>query len=96
MIKLDAGNVLLKPSHRKQLMSWLRRALRLGSSLGEFTLIITMRRSGKQCEVRANVHDSAGDFACRSRQHDWRNALRDLVRMIVNQLHAQKLRIATA
>src|SRR6202035_4771455 len=50
MIKLDAGNVLLKPSHRRQMMSWLRRALRLGSQLGQFALTITMHRSGKQCE----------------------------------------------
>jgi len=91
MIKLEAGNVLLKPSHKRQLMSWLRRALRIGSRLGEFTLLITMRRSGRQCEVRAQVHDSAGDFVCRSRQHDWRDAVRDLVRTLVNRLHAQQL-----
>ena len=91
MIKLEAGNVLLKPSHKRQLMSWLRRALRIGERLGEFTLLITMRRTGRQCEVRARVHDSAGDFVCRSRQHDWRDAVRELVRALVNRLHAQKL-----
>jgi len=91
MIKLEAGNVLLKPSHKRQLMSWLRRALRIGERLGEFTLLITMRRSGKRCEVRASVHDSAGDFVCRSRQHDWRDAVRELVRALVNRLHAQQL-----
>ena len=92
MIKLEAGNVLLKPSHRKQLMAWLRRAMRLGSRLGEFVLVITMHRSGRQCEVRAKVHDAAGDFVCRSRQHDWRDAMRDLVRSLVNRLHEQCLR----
>jgi len=92
MIKLQAGNVLLKPSQRKQLMAWLRRALRIGSRMGEFVLVITMHRSGRQCEVRAQVHDAAGDFVCRSRQHDWRDAVRDLVRRLVNQLHAQQLR----
>ncbi len=91
MIKLEAGNVLLKPSQKRQLMSWLRRALRIGERLGEFTLRISMRRSGRQCEVRAAVHDSAGDFVCRSRQHDWRDAVRDLVRALVNRLHAQML-----
>jgi hypothetical protein len=91
MIKLQVGNVLLKPSHRKQLMSWLRRALRIGSRLGEFMLVITMHRSGRQCEVRATVHDTAGDFVCRSRQHDWRDAMRDLIRSLVNQLHAQQI-----
>lgn len=96
MIKLDPGNVLLKPSHRRQMMSWLRRALRLGSQLGQFTLTISMHRSGKQCEVRAQVRDSAGDFACRSRRQDWRDAMRELVRSIVNRLHAQRLGRALA
>lgn len=91
MIKLDAGNVLLKPSHRRQMMAWLRRALRLGSRLGQFALTITMHRAGKQCEVRAAVHDAAGDFTCRSRRQDWRDAMRELVRMLVNRLHAQRL-----
>jgi hypothetical protein len=96
MIKLEAGNVLLKPSHKRQLMSWLRRALRIGSRLGGFTLLITMRRSGRQCEVRAHVHDTAGDFVCRSRRHEWRDAVRDLVRSLVNRLHAQQLGRALA
>ena len=89
MIKLEAGNVLLKPSHRRQLMAWLRRALRLGSRIGQFALTITMRRTGRQYEVRATVHDSAGDFVCRSRQTDWRSAVRDLVHSVVQQLHQQ-------
>jgi hypothetical protein len=96
MIKLDAGNVLLKPSHRKQLMAWFRRALRIGSRIGQFALVITMHRSGKQCEVRAQVHDSAGDFVCRSRQHDWRDAVRDLVRSLINRLQAQQRGLLTA
>lgn len=96
MIKLDAGNVLLKPSHRRQMMAWLRRALRLGSQLGHFALTITMHRSGKQCEMRAQVRDSAGDFVCRSRRHDWRDAMRELVRSLVNRLHAQRLNRALA
>src|SRR5947209_10534956 len=82
MIKLDAGNVLLKPSHRRQLMSSLRRALRIGSRIGQFALNISLQRTGKQCEVRAEVHDSAGNFVCRSRQQDWRKAIRDLIKML--------------
>jgi hypothetical protein len=92
MIKLNAGNVLLKPSHRRQLMAWLRRSLRIGSRLGQFALVITMRRQGRQCEVTAQVHDAAGSFVCRSRQHEWRDAVRDLVRSLVNRLHDQQLR----
>ena len=74
MITLDAGNVLLKPSHRRQLMAWLRRSLRIGQRLGRFALNITMHRSGRQYEVRASVKDSAGTFTCRSRRTDWRDA----------------------
>ena len=96
MIKLDAGNVLLKPSHRKQLMAWLRRAIRMGSRLGQFALTITLHRSGRQYEARASVHDSAGDFVCRSRQTDWRNAMRDLVHNLVQRLHQQWLSLNTA
>jgi hypothetical protein len=96
MIKLDAGNVLLKPSQRRQMMAWLRRALRLGSRLGQFALTITMQRTGRQCEVRAAVHDSAGDFSCRSRRQDWRDAMRELVRTLVIRLQAQRLHRAVA
>src|SRR5258706_1327607 len=88
MIKLDVGNMLLKPSHRKQLMARLRRALRIGSRLGEFMLVITMHRSGRQCEVQARVHDSAGDFVCPFPQHDWRDAIRELGESNVHRLPA--------
>ena len=46
MIELDVGNVLLKPSHRRQLSALLRSSLRLGRQLGAFDLTITMRRAG--------------------------------------------------
>jgi hypothetical protein len=91
MIKLDAGNVLLKPSQRRQLMAWLRRCLRIGSRLRDFVLEIRMHRTGKHVEVRAAVHDQQGDIACRSRQTDWRSALRDLVRQLAPKLHGQYL-----
>ncbi|QOV91596.1 hypothetical protein [Humisphaera borealis] len=92
MIKLDSGNVLLKPSQRKQLMSWLRRSLRLGERLGDFVLSITLRRSGTMYMVEATVHDKAGDFGCKSKAHDWRGALRDLVKSLTLGLHEQCLR----
>lgn len=95
MIKLDFGNVLLKPSHRRQLMAWLRRSLRLGSRLGDFLLHITLHRSGHQYEVRATVHDRSGDFHCRSRQSDWRGAMRELIHSISQHVHAQCLRPLT-
>lgn len=92
MVNLDLGNVLLKPSHRRQLMSWLRRCLRLGERLGNFVLNLSIRRSGRIYELRANVHDSVGDFACRAQAQDWRGALRDMAKTLTRRLHDQCLR----
>src|SRR5688500_10618267 len=94
MIKLDLGNVLLKPSHRKQLMTWLRRSLRLGERLRDFLLSISLRRSGRAYEAHASVKDRAGDFGVRSRKQDWREAFRDLIKTLTLRLHDQCLRRA--
>ncbi len=91
MVKLNSGNVLLKPSHRRQLMAWLKRAQRLGGRLGDFILTITLARTGGQTVVKADVHDSAGDFSCRVRRPDWREAFRELVHMLSSRLSAQRL-----
>jgi hypothetical protein len=91
MIKLDSGNVLLKPSHRRQMMAALRRALRLGERLGDFLLTLTLRRNGRQYELKATVSDAMGSFACRTRNNDWRDAMRDLIRQITGRLHDQCL-----
>jgi hypothetical protein len=91
MIKLDAGNVLLKPAQRRQLMSLLRRSVRLGRQLGNFVLTITMRRAGRLYELRADVHDAAGRFSCRSRQNGWRDAVRELSRALTLGVHNQCL-----
>jgi hypothetical protein len=92
MIKLDSGNVLLKRSHRKQLMSWLRRAMRLGERIGDFFLSISMQRSGKMYEVSVSAQDAVGTLNCRTRRHDWRDAMRELVRRLTHWLHEQQLR----
>jgi hypothetical protein len=91
MFTLDSGNVLLKPSHRKQLMTWLRRTIRLGQRVGKFTLNIAMQRVGKFYEVRITAQDSAGTLVVRSKRHDWRDAMRDLVRRLTMWLHQQHL-----
>ena len=91
MFTLDSGNVLLTRSHRKQLMTWLRRALRIGQRMGNFTLQIAMQRVGKSYEVRATAQDRVGTLACRSKRHDWRDAVRDMVRRITFWLHEQQL-----
>jgi len=90
-IRLDAGNVLLKPSHRRQLMAWLKRAIRLGAKLGNLVVTLTLQRIGRFYEVRATVHDSAGDFDCRRRNRDWRDAMHDVVLTLTSRLHAQRL-----
>jgi hypothetical protein len=89
MLRLNEGNVLLKPSHRKQVMSWLRRILRLGERLGDFVLTIKLQRTGKSYEVKASVHDAAGDFDYRCKQQDWRSALREVVRNLMARIHEQ-------
>ncbi len=89
MIQLNSGNVLLKPSHRRQLMTWLKRATRMGERIGHFMLNLTLHRSGKSFEVTASVQDSAGKFDLRTRSGDWRTAVRNLVRMLAARLHGQ-------
>ncbi len=89
MVKLDAGNVMLKPSQRRQLMSWLKRVMHLGKRIGDFVLTIKLRRSGRLYEARALVHDSAGDFKLGSRSSDCRDAFRTLCRQLAVRLHDQ-------
>jgi len=96
MIKLNEGNVLLKPSQRRQLMGWLKRSSRLGKRIGDFAVTIHLQRCGNMYEVRASVHDAAGDFKCRSRRTDWRTALRELSRTVSSRLHDQCLLLAAA
>lgn len=91
MFRLDSGNVLLKPSHRKQVLTLLRRALKLGDRIGGFFLTISMKRVGKFYEVNLAAQDAAGTMNCRARRHDWQDALRDLVRRITLWLHGQAL-----
>jgi hypothetical protein len=89
MIELNAGNVLLKPSQRRQLMSWLRRAVKLGERLGNFRLTLSMNRTGRAFEVRADVKDSIGNSNFRTRRNDWGDAIRELIRQIVAYVHTQ-------
>ena len=91
MIQLEVGNVLLKPSQRRQLMARLRRSLKLGSRLGNFVLRITLWRTGRRFELRATVSDGAGQFGCRVRRSDWRQAMHELIRTLSQRLHGQCL-----
>ena len=96
MIKLQSGNVLLKPSQRRQIAALLRRCVRLGKRLGDFVLNISMHRSGRMYEIWADVQDRAGAFACRARQNNWQDALRDLARSLTLRLHDQRLQRGVA
>ena len=87
MLKLDVGNVLLKPSHRRQLMSWLKRAMRFGDRMGNLVISITMHRVGKLVEIRAGVQDQKGTVVFRNRQTHWNDAARNLIRMLTGYLH---------
>lgn len=89
MIQLESGNVLLTPSIRRQLMTWLRRAVKLGERLGNFVLRISMRRTGRCVEVKALVRDRAGTFTLRNRRGDMRAALRELTARLSQRLHDQ-------
>ena len=97
MIKLEPGNVLLKPSSRRQFMGWLKRVARLGQRLGNFYLKITLSRIGNQLQAVASCRDRAGEFTCRTRQRDIHYVMRELIRRISAQLHLQSLqRVAVA
>ena len=96
MVKLNPGNCVLKPSQRRQLLSWLKRAVHLGERVGDFILTITIRRVGRVFDMRASVSDTAGDFGCRARGQTWRDVCRALVRMLAVRIHEQRLRFATA
>ncbi len=91
MVKFEQGNVLLKPSHRRQVMTWLKRSIRLGERKGDFALTLSMRRVGRQYDIRALVNGTAGNFNCHARRQDWRNAMRDVTWSLNSRLHGRSL-----
>lgn len=94
MVKLNSGNVLLKPSHRRQVMAWLKRAQKIGGQVGDFLLTINLSRTGRLTEIRAEVSDAAGRFSVKVRRPEWRDAFQEIARMLTVQLHAQRLGLA--
>jgi ribosome-associated translation inhibitor RaiA len=94
MVTLDAGNVLLKPTHKRQLMSRLKRITRLGDRLGNFIMRLSLRRTGRHVEMTAKVHDRFGDFALRSRAQSWTDALHAIVHAMRCELRSHSLRRA--
>ena len=96
MVKLHAENCLMTRSQRRQLLSWLKRAVHLGERVGQFILRITIRRVGRVYQMQAEVHDAAGDLRCRARGQTWRDVCREMVHAIVLRLHRQRLALATA
>lgn len=61
--------------------------MRFVQRMGNLAISITMHRAGKFTEVRADVADGARVTAFRSRQTDWRDATRELIRMLTAYLH---------
>ena len=96
MLTLDAGNVLLKPSDRRQWMHWLKRVFRLGQRLGNFSLHIKLRRVGRFTHVYADAVGRLARFSCRCRNIDWRDAARDVVRTLAIRLASQRDRLVAA
>jgi hypothetical protein len=96
MVKLEAANCPLKPSQKRQLASWLKRAVHLGERVGDFILKITVQRVRGCWRLIATVHDRAGDFVCRTRGSTWRDACRELCRAVANQLHGHRLAMVNA
>ena len=96
MIQITCGNVLLKPTTRRQLMACLRRAAKLGDRVGGFAMNLCLKRSGRTFDLRADVRDQAGSFRCHTRGTDWATAVRQLIRDLVARLHAQVVARAVA
>jgi hypothetical protein len=73
--------------------AWLKRSMRLGKRMGEFDLTLSLNRIGRSYEVRALVHDSAGDFGYRCRKHECRDAIRITAIALTNRIHNQRLQL---
>ena len=91
MVKLRTDNCQLKPSQRRQLLAWLKRAIHLGEKVGDFLLSITVRRVPKGFQMIASVQDAAGGFECRVRGQTWRDVCRWIARTVAVKLHSQRL-----
>ena len=87
MMELVSRNVSLKPAHRRQIMGWLH----IGQQVGNFVMTMTIQRTGKRYEVRADVQDQAGTFMCRSRKNELMDACKGVVQQLNLQLHNQRL-----
>ena len=94
MVKLETENCLLTRSQRRQLLSWLKRAVHLGERVGDFILTITVRRVGRLYQMQAAVKDRAGKFVSRARGQTWRDVCREIVRTVAVKLHNQRLALA--
>ena len=91
MFEIVSNNVLLKGSHRRQILAWLKRSMRLGQRIGGFAVKITIQKSGAAFVVLAQVRDQAGSFTCRARKHEVMDACRSLMHILSMQLHEQRL-----
>lgn len=93
MVQLNSGNVLLKPTQKRRILSHLRRCHQLGEAVGDVRMIVSLKRSGKGIEASAKVTDRAGRFECRERDQDWKYAVERLIRTLHTRMHAQRLAV---
>lgn len=96
MIELVSNNVVLKGSHRRQILAWLRRTLHLGERLGDFAMKVTIQRSAGKYEVKAQIHDQAGDVTCRARGQELMETCRNLVHQLSMSVRSQRQLLLTA
>jgi len=96
MIQLNEGNVLLKPSQRKQLLSWLRRSIKYTQRMTRCFMSISMNRCGKQVEVIATIWSGKSPTVFHAKSSDWRDATRHLIHRLSGYLHDQLIRGAMA
>lgn len=89
-MELVSPNVPLRGVHRKQILAWLRRPMKIGQQIGNFFMKMTIQRIGKSFEVKAQVRDEAGEFTCRSRG-DLMDACREVTLKLNQQLHRQRM-----
>lgn len=91
MMELVSRNVSLKPAHRRQIHSWLKRSQHLGQQVGDFVMKMTIQRTGRSYVVWADVKDHAGAFMCRAKNHELMDACRLVIQKLSVQLHNQRL-----
>ena len=95
MVELLEGNVLLKPSQKRRVLSRLRRCSRLSDLVGDSRLAVSVTRVGSKFEARAKCHNRKGDVECKARDSSLDTAVANLIRSLHDKVHAQRVRVSS-